>query len=226
MNTRKRIKDVLGHGHFASMIGFQLPKKASDMEVFMIETMINTKKGIGGINSKKLNFQGTIDTDGVAVCFHYKSSSNLAPVQAAGDEHESRVEGMQMDEIAGVDPGRRNMVTLLNGSVRMLRRDKYRKMSRQRENLIRQQRWDNVLQAETHQLSQNTSKVGSIEAFAQHMDVQRTTCKRRFEANAHRAVCNSLGDAKAQLFFLLLCGYKLGYERGMREPQSCCLQSA
>lgn len=60
-------------------------------------------------------------------------------------------------------------------------------MSCERENLIRQQRLDKVLQEEIHQLSQHTSKVGSIEAFAQHMDVQRSTWTRRFEIGMKRS---------------------------------------
>jgi hypothetical protein len=93
-------------------------------------------------------------------------------VLTAEKEKETRVSGPNVDEIAGVDPGRWNLVTLWNSSVRALRRSKYQKVTRQKKNLIRQQRLDGKVANEIQPLSQRTSEVATLEAFTKQMQAQ------------------------------------------------------
>jgi len=82
---------------------------------------------------------------------------------------------LRMDETASVDPGHRNFITLWDGSVRTLSRNRYYQKSRAKKNTDAQERDNAAVQLETHRLSQYPIKVTSLENLDKHIAVQTET---------------------------------------------------
>ena len=146
------------------MFAFSLPKKPENMEQHMVEMLLDPYQIIGGKHSKQ--FSGTIDTNGMAVSFHYKCTTSRLrrlPINEGGKSAASHVNGLRMEHIGSVDPDKDKLVAVGNdhpkGLVRTLCRDSYHLFSHGKENTVRQQHLDATGRDELHELSPWTGKV-------------------------------------------------------------------
>lgn len=128
---------------------------------------------------KENKFTGTIDTDGVSICFHFKRPKSemdhlLKKIEKGVDESKSYFNVSPNDRVIGVDPGRTNIVycveVLEDGSFRKykLTRRQYYNESGTNDVNNKTKFWNQGIQKTLQDMSQVTSKgtdVGKHEEF-------------------------------------------------------------
>jgi len=186
--TLNQAEEELGKAKFASEFGFQCPKKKEHFQKEFAESMLSTKKNIGGKHKKE--FTGGIDTDGVAVSFHFEADSEeLTRYKRAGGTEQNKLQNLTNEEIAGCDPGRSRPVTIATeGGAMIMHKWKYNQATRRYKNQNKQRELDSNVREELRHLSENTSKVSSLEQFHQHIMAQISTWQRRHEYGMRRSV--------------------------------------
>jgi hypothetical protein len=163
------------------------------MEQHMVEMLLDPYQIIGGKHSKQ--FSGTIDTNGMAVSFHYKCTTSRLrrlPINEGGKSAASHVSGLIMEHIGSIDPDKDKLVAVGNdhpkGLLRTLCRDSYHLFSHGKENTVRQQHLDATVRDELHELSPWTGKVVTYQDFQNQFEAQGTTWPERFEVGIKQSV--------------------------------------
>jgi hypothetical protein len=123
-------------------------------------------------------FTGTLETDGVAVCFHFKKAK-VRKVEPSGDEGTKTITVPEYltGRVIGVDPGRSNILfaseVLPNGTIKSYRltRAQYYKEAGINEAKKHTEKWQRSIQAELTSLTKASSKVLSVEDFQKYIGV-------------------------------------------------------
>lgn len=120
----------------------------------------------------KKGFTGTLETDGVSVCFHFSK-----PKREGGHAPAPTPELHATGRVVGIDPGRTNIFTaaeiLEDGSIRSLAlsRSQYYKESGMTKSRGHTEHWNSHIQKELTKLSRVSPKSPSVEGFRKYLEV-------------------------------------------------------